>query len=258
MRSPEKKKHFGKRVLDARNLVKIYKGATHPSLNGIDISVDEGEIIGLLGPNGAGKTTVVSILSTLMQPTLGSITLFGIDLIRHPGQAKKFLGFVPQEIALYPKLTALENLAYFGRLNGLHGKPLKKRISECLELVGLEEKANALVCTYSGGMKRRANLAVGILHTPKILFLDEPTVGIDAQSRNMILEKLKLLQKSKTSMIYTTHYMEEAEQLCSKVSIIDNGRIITEGNPRELIEQAGGSGNLGELFLGLTGKCLRD
>ncbi|MDY6791532.1 MAG: ATP-binding cassette domain-containing protein [Thermodesulfobacteriota bacterium] len=246
------------KILVVKNLVKIYKGSSNPALSGLDISVNRGEIFGLLGPNGAGKTTAISILSTLLQPTSGSVNICGVDAVKQPNQIKKLIGLVPQDIALYANLTVKENMIYFGRICGLKGKELKDRIAECLEMVGLEKKADQLIFTFSGGMKRRANLAAGILHRPRILFLDEPTVGIDAQSRNMILEKLSLLKETGTTMIYTTHYMDEAEQLCACVAIIDEGRIIAEGPPKQLINRAPGHAGLKDLFLALTGKRLRD
>jgi len=224
----------------------------------LDISVNYGEIFGLLGPNGAGKTTAISIMSTLLQPTSGSVIICGIDAIKQPNRIKKLIGLVPQDIALYANLTVRENLRYFGRICGLKGQVLKDRIADCLEMVGLGKKADQLIFTFSGGMKRRANLAAGILHQPRILFLDEPTVGIDAQSRNMILEKLSLLKETGTTMIYTTHYMDEAEQLCDCVAIIDEGHIIAEGSPKQLISRAPGHAGLKDLFLALTGKRLRD
>jgi ABC-2 type transport system ATP-binding protein len=244
-------------LLDARQLIKIYRKASKPALNGLNISVREGEVFGLLGPNGAGKTTAISIMNTLLKPTSGSITVCGVNALRNPAQIRRLIGFVPQEIALYQNLTVRENLQFFGRIYGLRGKELAMRTSEFLELVGLEESAGQRIFACSGGMKRRANLAAGILHKPKLLFLDEPTVGIDPQSRNLILERL-LVMKEKTTMVYTTHYMEEAETLCSYVAIMDAGQIIAEGSPEELIRHLPGCANLEALFLGLTGKQLRD
>jgi ABC-2 type transport system ATP-binding protein len=165
---------------------------------------------------------------------------------------------VPQDIALYPALTAHENLAFFGRIYGLSGSRLEKRIAEVLELVCLEEKAHQPVHTYSGGMKRRANLAVGLLHRPQLLYLDEPTVGIDAQSRFLILERLATLRDAGITMLYTTHYMEEAQKLCDRIAIMDEGQIIAEGTPDALLARRPECTNLGELFLALTGKDLRE
>jgi ABC-2 type transport system ATP-binding protein len=244
-------------MLEARDLVKIYRRGTPPALNELTISIREGEVFGLLGPNGAGKTTAISIMNTLLKPTSGTITVCGFDALRYPAQVRRLIGFVPQEIALYQNLTIRENLRFFGRIYGLRGKDLVRRISEFLELVGLEESAGQKVFTCSGGMKRRANLAAGILHKPKLLFLDEPTVGIDPQSRNLILERLSAMKES-TTMVYTTHYMEEAESLCSLVAIMDAGHIIAEGSPEELVNRLPGCANLEALFLALTGKQLRD
>ena len=171
---------------------------------------------------------------------------------------RSLFGLAPQEIALYPDLSARENLRYFGRLYGLTGRTLNSRIEHCLTLVGLLENADIRIAAYSGGMKRRANLAAAILHAPRLLVLDEPTVGIDAQSRNLILENLRGLRDAGTTILYTTHYMEEAEQLCSRVAVMDRGRIIATGTPAELISQVEGCTNLEGLFLHLTGKQLRD
>ena len=242
----------------AQNLVKTYPGAAHAALDGLSISVGKREIFGLLGPNGAGKTTAISVMATLLRPTRGSVSICGTDALRYPGRVRKQMALVPQDIALYPQLTTRENLSYFGRLYGLHGQKLGKRVAACLDLADLTEKADQRISTCSGGMKRRANLAAGMLNQPELLFLDEPTVGIDAQSRNMILERLSLLREEGTAMIYTTHYMEEAEALCSSVAILDQGQIIARGAPRELISQTPGCDSLGDVFLHLTGKQLRD
>jgi ABC-2 type transport system ATP-binding protein len=179
-------------------------------------------------------------------------------VVNAPAAARPLFGLAPQDIALYPSLTARENLRYFGRLYGLSGRALASRIDQCLALVGLLDNADSRVDVYSGGMKRRANLAAAILHAPRLLVLDEPTVGIDAQSRNMILENLKGLRDAGTTILYTTHYMEEAEQLCSRVAVMDRGRIIATGTPAELINAVEGCRNLEEFFLHLTGKALRD
>jgi ABC-2 type transport system ATP-binding protein len=244
-------------MLEARDLVKIYRKGSRPALNGLTVSIKEGEVYGLLGPNGAGKTTAISVMNTLLRPTSGSITVCGINALKYPAQVRGLIGFVPQEIALYQNLTVRENLQFFGRIYGLRGKDLARRTSEFLELVGLEESAGQRVFACSGGMKRRANLAAGILHKPKLLFLDEPTVGIDPQSRNLILERLSAMKES-TTMVYTTHYMEEAESLCSYVAIMDAGHIMAEGTPEALIRSLPGCANLEALFLALTGKQLRD
>lgn len=244
-------------ILVAQNLVKTYPGARVSAVNGLTISINEGEVFGLLGPNGAGKTTAISIMNTLMRPTGGAVTICGIDAVRYPSEVKGFIGYVPQEVALYPTMSVRENLRFIGRIYGLKGKDLEARIDECIDFVGLEGGADQRVHTYSGGMKRRANLAAGILHRPKILFLDEPTVGIDPQSRNLILERLAAM-KGGTAMIYTTHYMGEVEQICSRVAIMDMGHIIAEGTLKDLCDYVPGSTNMEEVFIGLTGKRLRD
>ena len=244
-------------MLKAENLVKIYPKTNKRAVDGLSIKIDEGEAFGLLGPNGAGKTTAISIMSTLLKPTSGDVSICGMDAIKNQKEVKKLIGYVPQEVALYESMTARENLRFLGRIYGLKGKDLEKRIDECVDFVGLGAAADERVSTYSGGMKRRTNLAAGIIHKPKILFLDEPTVGIDPQSRNLILERLKTMKKE-TTMVYTTHYMGEVEQFCSSVAIMDMGRIIAAGTLEELHQHVPGSANLEEVFIGLTGKQLRD
>ena len=239
------------------HLVKVYRGGGRPALNGLTLSIGEGQIFGLLGPNGAGKTTAISVMNTFLKPTSGGVAICGIDAVKYPRQAKKLIGYVPQDIALYPDLSVRENLGFFGRIYGFRGRELELRINECAEFVGLEGNLDQRVFTLSGGMKRRANLAAGLIHEPKVLFLDEPTVGIDPQSRNLILERLATL-KNKTTMVYTTHYMREVELLCSYVVIMDAGEIIAEGTPGDLLSRDPSSSNLEELFIALTGKQLRD
>jgi len=244
-------------AIEVNHLLKIYKGTNIPAVNNISFSIHNNSIFGLLGPNGAGKTTTISILCGLIKPTSGEATLLGLSLKTNAEEIKQLIGVVPQEIALYPTLTAFENLRYVGNMYGLKGEPLKKRITEYLEIVGLLSHANKRVQTFSGGMKRRINLIAGILHQPKILFLDEPTVGVDVQSRNMITEHLNQINKQGCTIVYTSHLMEEAENLCTDIAIIDNGEIIITGKPKDLIA-ANSSGNLEQLFLKLTGKKLRD
>lgn len=245
-------------ILVVKALTKHYPGMEHPALDALDLCIGRGEIFGLLGPNGAGKTTTISILSTILRPTRGSVALKQIDLLRHPMQARRIIGVVPQDIALYPELSARENLAYFGRLHGLRGQRLNECIQTALASVGLADKAGQRVASFSGGMKRRVNLAAGFLHGPELLFLDEPTVGVDIQSRRLIMDKLLEIKDTGTTMIYTTHYMEEAHQLCNRVAIMDHGRILAQGAPQELVAQSSECDNLGELFLDLTGRQLRD
>ena len=244
-------------ALSARSLVKHYKNTESPALTDFTLDVEQGEFFGLLGANGVGKTTAVSILSGLFPPESGSVLLMGRDFRHHCKKNKQILGLVPQDLALYDNLTARENLVFFGRLYGLGGEQLKERVARCLEYSRLSDKKTALVATFSGGMKRRLNLAAGLLNSPRILFLDEPTVGIDAQSRHLIHEQLVELNQKGTTILYTTHYMEEAQELCSRIGIIDNGSLVNQGTPEELLQQ-NGSRNLEDLFLQLTGKQLRD
>lgn len=245
-------------IIEIKHLTKIYKGSTKPAIDNISLDIEPGEIYGLLGPNGAGKTTTISILCGLFDPTKGNIFIDGMDYYHSAEKIKSIIGVVPQDIALYPSLTAKENLIFFGHLYGLKGASLRNRINECLELFGLEKNANRKIKTFSGGMKRRINLIAGILHKPKVIFLDEPTVGVDVQSRNVILEHLRNINKEGTTLIYTSHYMEEAENFCTRVAIIDQGKIITEGRPKELINSKEEYKDLESIFLNLTGKALRD
>jgi ABC-2 type transport system ATP-binding protein len=247
-----------KTALCAENLTKRYRGASPAAVDGLTLEIREGEIFGLLGPNGAGKTTAISMLSTILKPDRGAISICGIDTRRRPREVRRRIGLVPQDIALYPELTARENLSFFARLHGLRGGQLSDGILQALSVAGLTTKADQKVSTYSGGMKRRLNLAAGIVHSPRFLFLDEPTVGIDAQSRGQILDKLREIKQSGTTMLYTTHYMEEAETLCDRVAIMDRGKLLVSGTPGELLASHPGCHNLGELFLELTGKELRD
>ncbi|MCW3082782.1 MAG: transporter ATP-binding protein [Bacteroidetes bacterium] len=244
-------------IIEVNHLSKIYRGATTPVVNDVSFAVERNEIFGLLGPNGAGKTTTISILCGLFPPTSGKVMIDGMNLNGDLADIKQIVGVVPQDIALYPTLTARENLNFYGSMYGLSGKVLKDKIELWLTNFGLTDAANRRVSTYSGGMKRRVNLIAGILHDPKILFLDEPTVGVDVQSRNVIIGHLKQLNAAGTTIIYTSHHMEEAEYFCSRVAIIDYGKMVTKGSPQELIMQ-NGAANLEEVFLNLTNRKLRD
>jgi ABC-2 type transport system ATP-binding protein len=244
-------------AINVEKLIKIYKGADRPAVNDISFTVPAGAIYGLLGPNGAGKTTTISILCGLNRPTAGKVEVLGFSVKDRLEDIKKAIGVVPQEIALYPTLTAAENLRYIGNMYGLKGAVLKAKIAAHLSHFGLAEHADKFVGNFSGGMKRRINLIAGILHEPKILFLDEPTVGVDVQSRNVIIEHLKDLNAKGCTIIYTSHLMEEAENICSEIAVIDNGKIIAAGVPKEMILREG-TGNLEGMFLKLTGKTLRD
>ena len=239
-------------------LTKQYNQAENPAVDGLDLNIMPGEIFGLLGPNGAGKTTTISMLCTHLKPSSGSILINGKEVSSHPTAIRKEIGFVPQDIALYDNLTTRENLLFFGNMYGMKGKLLKEKIDFWLDTLGLREKAGKQIKTYSGGMKRRVNLMAGLLHEPKILFLDEPTVGIDVQSKNIIIESLEEVNKKGTTIIYTSHHMDEAEHFCSRIAIIDYGKIITKGKPEALIKDCEGCENLESIFLKLTGRKLRD
>jgi ABC-2 type transport system ATP-binding protein len=205
----------------------------------VALEIRQGEVVGLLGPNGAGKTTTIAMLSTLYTPTSGDATIGGHSVARDPLAVKRIIGVVPQELALYEDLTARENLIFWGQMYGLSGKTLRGRVDEVLEQIGLVEKAKNRVKTYSGGMKRRVNIGVGLLHKPRLLFMDEPTVGIDPQSRRAILDSVKELNRQGMTVLYTTHYMEEAQELSDRVGIIDHGELIALGTQPELTQKVG-------------------
>ena len=225
-------------ILTAQSLYKSY-GALQ-AVNGISLTLQRGEIFGLLGPNGAGKTTIISILAGLLDADQGAVLLDGQPLTVDSVALKAKIGLVPQELALYPTLSARENLNFFGRIYGMRGKRLRQRVDEVLAIVGLSRRANDLIKTYSGGMKRRINIAAGLLHKPEVLFLDEPTVGVDPQSRNAIFEAVEALNRAGLTILYTTHYMEEAQRLCHRVAIVDHGQIIALDTPQALIQKVGG------------------
>ncbi len=245
-------------MIKINELNKKYKGAEHYSVAALTLHIEEQEIFGLLGPNGAGKTTLISMLSSLIKPTSGSFSIDGLNFQEHSNELKKIIGIVPQEYALYPSLTAFENLSYFGSTYGIKGNQLKDKINEHLETLGLLNFAHKKISTFSGGMKRRINLIASILHEPKVLFLDEPTVGVDVQSKNVIIEHLKKLNATGTTMIYTSHHLNEAEDFCTRVAIIDDGKIITKGKPNALVAGHSNARNLEDVFLAITGKALRD
>jgi len=224
-------------ILEVKELVKNYDDFT--AVKGITFDIKEGEIFSLLGPNGAGKTTTISMLSTLYTPTSGDATIGGHSISKDPMAVKQVIGVVPQELALYEDLTAKENLIFWGQMYGLSGKSLNSRVDEVLEQIGLVDKAKNRVKTYSGGMKRRVNIGVGLLHKPRLLFMDEPTVGIDPQSRRAILDTVKDLNQHGMTVLYTTHYMEEAAELSNRVGIIDHGELIALGTQDELTKQVG-------------------
>lgn len=245
-------------IIQINDLAKQYKGAETYSLNHFSLDIHKGEIFGLLGPNGAGKSTLISILCGLIDPTSGSFTIDGLTYAKNAFAVKKIIGVVPQEYALYPTLTARENLMYFGSMYGLRGNELKDKVVESLDFLGLLKFADKRIDTFSGGMKRRINLIAGILHEPKILFLDEPTVGVDIQSKNAIIEYLQRLNDHGTTIIYTSHHLAEAENFCTDIAIVDRGRVFAKNTPQALILQCENAKDLEDVFIALTGKELRD
>lgn len=230
-------------MIETHDLAKTYKSADDKevqAVRGINLKVRKGEIFSLLGPNGAGKTTTISMISGLVTPTRGDAEIGGFSITEQPLQAKKLMGVVPQEIALYNTLTGRQNLEFFGKMYGLRGGILNKRVDEVLEFVGLTDRQKDKVENYSGGMKRRLNVGVGLLHKPDLVYMDEPTVGIDPQSRRRILDTVKELRDERgMTVLYTTHLMEEAEELSDRVGIMDHGEIIALGTQDELIQRVG-------------------
>jgi ABC-2 type transport system ATP-binding protein len=231
------KKGMDNNMLKAENLQKSY--GTVRAVDGISFEVKQGEVFGLLGPNGAGKSTTISMISTLIRPSGGSILFEGRDILAEPKAIQKKLGVVPQDVALYPTLSGYENLAFWGNLYGLSGAALKKRIGEVAEIIGLNGRIRDRVDKYSGGMKRRLNIGAALMHMPELLIMDEPTVGIDPQSRNHILDTVLELNRRGMTILYTSHYMEEAEYLCTRICVMDQGKIIASGTKDELVGMIG-------------------
>ncbi len=245
-------------IIRVHGLSKRYAGSDRYALNGLSLAVRKGEIFGLLGPNGAGKTTLISTLCGMIQPTAGELTFDGLDYRKHRQRIKRHIGVVPQEYALYPTLSAEENLNYFGSLYGIPRKELKRRVADGIRRVGLDDFAKRPIKTFSGGMQRRINLLAGILHNPTVLFLDEPTVGVDVQSKEVIMTLLHELHQQGTTIIYSSHHLNEAQHFCTRIAIIDEGRIVTEGEPGQLIASVAGATTLENVFIHLTGSHLRD
>ncbi|MDZ5470284.1 ABC transporter ATP-binding protein [Bacillus sp. 31A1R] len=220
-------------MLEVVELTKHFKN--NKAVNGVNLYLEKGETVGLLGPNGAGKSTTISMISSLVKPSSGDIRLRNESIIKTPEKMRKILGVVPQEIALYMELSARENLELFGKIYKIPSKELKNRIDEVLEIIGLKDRQKELVKTYSGGMQRRLNIGVALLHEPELIIMDEPTVGIDPQSRNYILETVKRLNTEKNmTVLYTSHYMEEVEFLCDRIYIMDHGKVIASGEKEEI------------------------
>jgi ABC-2 type transport system ATP-binding protein len=237
-------------IVEIKNLKKRYAPTNgngkegNLAVKGINLTIERGEIFSLLGPNGAGKTTTISMMSGLIAPTEGDVMIDGHSIVHEPMAVKQIIGVVPQDIALYQTMTARQNLEFFGRMYGLNGPDLKNRTAEVLDFIGLTDRQNDKVESYSGGMKRRVNIGVGLLHRPKLVFMDEPTVGVDPQSRRNILDTVKNLNQQGLTVLYTTHYMEEAEELSNRVGIIDHGEMIAVGKEGDLIKQIGAKDTL--------------
>jgi len=245
-------------AIHIENLSKQYRGADFVAVQNLSLTIQSGEIFGLLGPNGAGKTTLLSMLCGIIRPTSGKFSINGYTYEQSPVQLKQSLGVVPQDFALYPSLTARENLLYFGSMYGLKGRKLEQEVIASLDALGLATFMDKRVETFSGGMKRRVNLLAGVLHRPKVLFLDEPTVGVDVHSKNAIMEYLKALHFQGTTIVYTSHHLSEAQAFCTRVGIMESGRLWKEGTPEQLIAEEEKAQTLEDVFIEITGKGLRD
>ncbi len=245
-------------MIEIIDVVKHYQNASRAAVNHLSLNIPQQSVFGLLGPNGAGKTTLISMLCGLFSPTSGKIIANGWDIAVDPNKIKQIIGVVPQEIALYPKLTAYENLLFLGHMYGIETKELKERINHNLEILGLLSNKDQQIKNFSGGMKRRINLIAGLLHHPRLLILDEPTVGVDIQSKTAILEYLKRLNKEQgMTIFYTSHHLDEAEDFCTDIAILDEGKLITKGETKQLIQE-NGCRNIEEVYLKITGRKFRD
>ncbi|MCB2196226.1 MAG: ABC transporter ATP-binding protein [Bacteroidetes bacterium] len=251
-------KHESNTVIQVNNLNKKYKNSLEFAVNNLSFTVQKGEIFGLLGPNGAGKTTTINIITGTLKPTSGQVNIANQSIKRNFNTLKQKIGVVPQQIALYPTLNVYNNLLIFGNLYGIKKQILNNNIRKYLKIFGLEHKVKAKVKHLSAGMQRRLNIIAGLLHNPEILILDEPTAGIDVQSKQFIINNLIQLNKAGTTILYTSHYMEEAEKFCSHIAIIDNGNIIIQNKPQNLISQYPDCTNLEDVFIHITGKQLRE
>jgi ABC-2 type transport system ATP-binding protein len=247
-----------KPVISTRELKKKYKGSDLDALKGVNLTVYKGEFFGLLGPNSAGKTTLNSLICGLISPTSGDVFVFEKNIRYSLVDIKKMIGLVPQETALYATLTVRENITFFGKMYGISGAELRKKVDRFIDFFNLGEHQSKLISRCSGGIKRRVNLICGLIHDPALLLLDEPTLGVDIQLRTMIFDYLTDLNSKGTTILYTTHYMKEAEMLCNRVNIIDHGKILADGKPSDLIAENNGCSDLGQVFLKITGRDLRD
>jgi ABC-2 type transport system ATP-binding protein len=242
-------------AIKINDLTKKFEEAN--AVDHINLSIQKGELFGLLGPNGAGKTTIINVLCGLLKPTSGTVEVAGFSVQKDPESVKEIIGVCPQDTAVYPFLTGRENIELFGKLHSMQRQQLKKKVDELLEKLGLTQDAKKRVGKYSGGMKRRINLVMALVHNPEVAFLDEPTVAMDPQSRHAVWEFIKELKQQGKTIILTTHYMEEAEYLCDRVGIIDHGQIIALDTPKELMKKYHAK-NLEDVFIRLTGKNIRE
>lgn len=239
------------------SVTKRYKAGGEERLKGVSLQINQGDVFGLLGPNGAGKTTLISILCGVFSPSSGTVSYFLNESPIPHDSLKSVIGFVPQEYAFYPELTPVQNLNYFGAMYNLSSKEVKERSAKLLDVLGLSKVAHSRIQTFSGGMKRRVNLAIGIIHQPSILFLDEPTVGVDVQSKYAIIRFLEEINQTGTTIIYTSHHLAEASEFCNRIALIDNGRVIVSDRLADLLKTHQQT-DLEALFIALTGEEYRD
>ncbi len=245
-------------AIEAKDVRKSYKGGWAPALDGFSFSVNRNQISGLLGPNGAGKTTTINILCGLVKPDSGSVKIFGKDCANEITAVRNTIGVAPQQIALFGNLTGIENLRYIGRLYGLNDATINTRAQKLLERLDLSKHADKRINAYSGGMKRRANIIASLLHEPELLILDEPTAGVDVQSRALILSFLEEYRQLGKTILYTSHLMDEAQQICDEVTIIDEGKFVVSGKPADLVRDTPDCKKLEDVFLHYTGHAVRD